>query len=157
MAHKTKFINLLRIQLLARLVPISFVMATGVAWADTAPTGSYQKSCQSTEYQQGKLEAQCLTRLHLYRMTSLPDADKCHGDIANINGKLKCFPGPEGGPSGSYLQTCNNTQYNQEVLTANCRKKNGSYALAQLRITSCDGDISNDDGQLMCHGKYEAL
>jgi hypothetical protein len=66
------------------------MFGAGAAIADTPPPGSYQQSCYSITYEGGTLTATCLTITGTGVSTRLPFANRCNGDIANINGSLIC-------------------------------------------------------------------
>lgn len=58
-------------------------------------------------------------------------------------------------PSGSYQATCHNIQFDGDLLTANCQRRDGSWRNSYLdNADNCDSGISNNDGQLECgyHG-----
>lgn len=54
-------------------------------------------------------------------------------------------------PSGSYRSSCRDERVKNQVLTAECRRKNGDYRDASLDLRGCNGDILNDNGKLVCH------
>jgi hypothetical protein len=54
------------------------------------PGGSYQQSCTDTSLNGNTLAATCRTRKQRAQRTSLANVDRCVGDIANIDGKLRC-------------------------------------------------------------------
>jgi len=56
----------------------------------TAPGGTYQRTCRDAGVADGILLAVCQAGDGQWRPTSLADATKCTGDIANVNGKLQC-------------------------------------------------------------------
>jgi hypothetical protein len=55
-----------------------------------APAGTYQRSCKDAAIADGILLAVCQAGDGQWRPTTLADATKCNGDIANVNGKLQC-------------------------------------------------------------------
>lgn len=56
-------------------------------------------------------------------------------------------------PSGSYQQTCKDIGVRNDVLTARCQDTGGSWRDTQLRdVSSCSGDVFNDNGALRCNG-----
>lgn len=58
-----------------------------------------------------------------------------------------------GNPPGSYQQTCTNIVLNGETLTASCTRFDGSKNNTELPFaTSCVGNVSNVDGNLVCTG-----
>ena len=68
----------------------AILFSAGAAIARTPPKGSYQRSCFGISFDGHTLTASCLTRGGTPVSTSLPFADRCHRDIANINGTLTC-------------------------------------------------------------------
>jgi hypothetical protein len=54
------------------------------------PNGSYRDSCSNISFDGHTLIATCLTFVGTPVSTSLAFADRCTGDIANINGTLIC-------------------------------------------------------------------
>jgi hypothetical protein len=58
-------------------------------------------------------------------------------------------------PSGSYEDSCRRVDFDGYLLTATCRRRDGSWRNTWLRnADDCDGRIVNNDGQLQCgwHG-----
>lgn len=53
------------------------------------PVGSYERSCESITFDGNWLKASCRTMSGSYQGTRI-DVPSCTGDIANINGVLKC-------------------------------------------------------------------
>jgi uncharacterized membrane protein len=54
---------------------------------------------------------------------------------------------------GSYKQTCTNIRLAGENLSADCKKFDGSTKASTLEFaTSCVGNVSNVDGNLVCTG-----
>ena len=54
------------------------------------PPGSYIATCKDVKLQGSMLSATCNDGKDHWRNTSLHDANKCNGDIANQNGTLRC-------------------------------------------------------------------
>lgn len=54
------------------------------------PPGSYIATCKDVKLQGPMLSATCNDSKDHWRNTSLRDANKCNGDIANQNGTLRC-------------------------------------------------------------------
>lgn len=71
-------------------VVVALLIAASAAVAQTVPAGSYQRTCTDTYIVDGTLVAVCQTADQQSRATTLPNAMSCHGDIANVNGKLEC-------------------------------------------------------------------
>jgi len=55
------------------------------------PPGSYIATCKDVKLQGSMLSATCNDGKDHWRSTSLRDANKCNGDIANQNGTLRCI------------------------------------------------------------------
>ncbi len=54
-------------------------------------------------------------------------------------------------PSGSYEATCRHVDFDGDMLTASCQRRDGSWRNAWLdNADDCDGHIVNDNGQLVC-------
>lgn len=124
------------------------------------PTGSYQQSCKSIRMRGDTLSAKCKNTAGHWVRTSLSDADRCTGDITNIDGQLSCggYGHPErdadrGLPQGSYTQTCNRVHIEGNSLRAVCQNSNGQFQDTSLDdFQRCTGDITNVEGQLKCGG-----
>lgn len=56
------------------------------------PPGSYITTCKEVRLQGSTLSASCNDGKDHWRSTSMRDANKCSGDIANQNGTLRCVP-----------------------------------------------------------------
>src|SRR5215472_19204105 len=54
------------------------------------PPGSYQQTCRDIKMRGDTLRAKCETRSGQWVRTQLNDADRCVGDITNIDGQLTC-------------------------------------------------------------------
>ena len=54
------------------------------------PPGSYIATCKDVRLQGNSLSASCNDGKDHWRSTSMRDANKCNGDIANQNGTLRC-------------------------------------------------------------------
>jgi hypothetical protein len=55
-------------------------------------------------------------------------------------------------PSGSYRQSCNSVRDDGRQITAECRDVRGRYNPTSLDYRNCQGDIGNNNGQLVCNG-----
>ncbi|MEJ1970377.1 MAG: CVNH domain-containing protein [Rhizomicrobium sp.] len=54
-------------------------------------------------------------------------------------------------PSGSYQATCRRIQFDGEMLTASCQRRDGSWRNTYLdNADDCDANITNTNGQLEC-------
>jgi hypothetical protein len=63
------------------------------AKAQAFPPGSYQGSCTQVHWAGSTLVAECRTRDGRMTGTGLANARGCRGDIANIDGQLRCVSG----------------------------------------------------------------
>ena len=136
----------------------------GAYRAGNGPTGSYMQSCQDVHVGGDDLHARCQTRDGNWHETKLDDYNKCHGDILNDNGNLKCVsgvsygaPGPyQGGYTAGvagapYTQTCKDIKSHGDDLEARCKTSDGSWNNTKLDdFRKCRGQIINDDGNLRC-------
>ncbi len=57
-------------------------------------------------------------------------------------------------PSGSYSRSCNNATMIGSVLAAECKDQNGMTIRTRLYVRDCNGDISNQFGELVCSRRY---
>ena len=125
-----------------------------------APVNSYTQTCKDIKSHGDDLEARCQTRNGDWRKTSLDDYKKCRGQIINDDGNLRCvaaaYGGPGGyesvnGPNGSYTQTCREIKASGDDLHARCQSSDGNWHNTKLDdYQKCQGDISNDNGNLRC-------
>ncbi|MBI3705712.1 MAG: hypothetical protein HY244_18105 [Rhizobiales bacterium] len=136
--------------MLRRLVLGSAAVVTMAAFgwtaaqAQSAPAGSYQKTCTGISVSGTTLNASCKTFSGQSMQTNLPYYASCVGDIGNINGTLACA-----GPNGSYALTCTNATVSGNTLSASCKKINGQMQQTSLPgFQGFQGNISNSDGQL---------
>jgi hypothetical protein len=54
-------------------------------------------------------------------------------------------------PSGSYESTCRHINFDGDLLTASCQRRDGSWRNTYLdNAGDCDSNIGNNDGQLQC-------
>jgi hypothetical protein len=146
-------------------------LASGTASAE--PAGSYRATCSGISSTWRTLSATCRTRDGRWNETELDNYRDCSGDIANINGELRCADdgdrrgdrdddgawgdrGDHGGrgdwtPRGSYHDSCRNEEVSRGTLTAECKDRWGRWRDTELdNFRSCRGDIYNDNGNLRC-------
>ena len=120
--------------------------------------GSYQQTCTDIERRGDRLRARCQDASGNWHDTELRDADRCNGEIQNINGNLQCT-GSGGnyrgnGPSGSYQQTCRNIEMRGNNIRAECQDGNGNWQRTTLHnYRKCSGEVTNVNGQLRCSGR----
>jgi hypothetical protein len=104
-----------RSAVLAFALGTSLLGVVNSAQAQALPGGSYQRTCNQIHWSGTNLVAECRTADGKLTGTGLPDANKCHGDIGNNNGRLQCTyadgkqspgssPVPQGQPSQDYGQ-----------------------------------------------------
>ncbi|HEY1797784.1 MAG TPA: CVNH domain-containing protein [Stellaceae bacterium] len=145
----------------AALAAALLVLLMPHAQAQRLPRGSYLQTCPEASVYRGRLTAVCRQRDGSFRQSQLPDVDRCVGDIANVDGRLRChygagapFPGGPARPlpGGSYQQSCSNIGLNGNTLVASCKAMNGRMQRTSLaNVNRCVGDIGNNNGQLNCN------
>src|SRR5258708_6257932 len=132
--------------------------------AQSTPPGSYQQSCRNVGMEGSTLYASCRNSNGQWQSASLPDFQRCAGDIGNDNGTLRCDmrpneyqPAPQGNwqngaPSGSYAQTCRDISANGNTLEATCDTGSGDWTRTTLQnVNQCaPGTIQNIHGRLEC-------
>lgn len=133
----------------------AILIATGPAWAEAVPPGSYQRSCRDIDASSNTLWATCRTPSGRWRDTSLDNYGDCDGDIINNNGQLECQrdwrDDEDDFPPGSYQRTCRDEHVERGTLTAECQDRNGRWRYTELNgFRTCRGDIANNDGMLQC-------
>lgn len=119
------------------------------------PNGSYRQTCRNVGVDGNDLDAECQDRNGRYRDTTLDDYRRCRGDIMNDNGNLRCNRNDDDDddrdlPRGSWRDSCRNYDVRYNVLTADCRNRAGQYVDARLDLRSCNRDVVNDNGRLVC-------
>jgi Beta/Gamma crystallin/CVNH domain len=137
------------------MIVMGLVWAGAVGAAAAAPAGSYRKSCSGIDADGSILSAYCRDRNGDSDYTFLRNYQECDGDIANVNGRLKCVEvvpdENERLPRGSYRDTCRDEKVEDGTLEAECRDRNGRWRYTELQgFRSCRGDIANDHGMLRC-------
>jgi CVNH domain-containing protein len=117
----------------------------------------YTQTCKDIKSHGDELQARCKNANGDWQNTSLHDYRKCHGQIVNQDGALRCVAGPTVGgalgnlPFGSYTQTCQNVRVSGDDLEAECSTNGGDTRHAKLDdYQKCRSDIINDDGHLRC-------
>jgi hypothetical protein len=117
----------------------------------------YTQSCKDIRSHGDDLEARCKTRNGDWHNTSLDDYRKCHGQIVNDDGNLRCVAGAPvgvysgGAPGGSYMQSCQEIRVHGDDLEARCQTNGGDWRGTKLDdYGKCRSDIINDDGRLRC-------
>jgi hypothetical protein len=121
-----------------------------VCHVDQPPRGSYQQSCQRVTWDCKRLSAVCRNRQGANVQTSLGGTESCIGDIANMNGILRCSTGMAP-PGGSYKQSCRDIFVGSGLLHAECRQSNGTWSQSRaLPFGQCRNGIDNINGTLTC-------
>ena len=131
------------------VVAVAAVLGASFAHAQ-APAGSYAQSCSNVAVTGNVLHAKCRTMAGAMVDTQLNLP--CNGSIDNINGALRCTAAPQGNvPAGSYLQSCGGARVQNNVLYADCRRRDQSINQASFQLP-CNVGIDNTDGVLTCAG-----
>lgn len=64
---------------------------------------------------------------------------------------LGALPAHAQAPGGTYLQSCTNIRASGDRVSADCRRRDGSWDRTALHdLGSCVGDIGNRNGRLTC-------
>jgi hypothetical protein len=167
--------DLLKLSVVA-LITMAF-WNPGTAAAQGLPGGSYQQTCRNIGVNGSRLYATCQDGNGNWQTTELSDYQRCSSEIVNTNGTLQCNSasgynnggyrggdrdrdndrdrgqgyGQNGGPGGSYVQTCRDIRTRGNTLEADCQAGNGQWHRTSLRnYNSCNGGVVNDQGTLRC-------
>jgi len=115
-----------------------------------APPGSYRQSCRDIVHVDGTLRASCQDRNGAWIASTLNDPYRCVGDIANMDGVLRCNRGGST-PPGSYQRACRDIRVSGINLFASCRDSHGAWIPGSLdNYAGCVGDIFDFEGRLAC-------
>ncbi|MEQ1865290.1 MAG: CVNH domain-containing protein [Micropepsaceae bacterium] len=118
------------------------------------PRGSYRATCRDVNVEDGTLQAECKDRNGRWRYTELQSFRSCRGDIANVNGMLRCRRDEDDDdynlPGGNWRSSCRNYRVSGWTLTAECRDLIGNWRRTSIDLRQCDGDVSNRRGRLVC-------
>lgn len=123
---------------------------------DWTPRGSYQQSCRRIEADRNSLTAECRDRNGRWRYTELENYNRCRGDIANIDGMLRCERRDDDHsdsgdwPRGSWRNSCINPRIYGSMLYAECRNRFGRFMQTSIDYRRCNREIVNVDGRLVC-------
>lgn len=138
---------------------------SGLAAAAAPPDGSYLGSCRNARVEGDKLHAECRDDAGKWKKTWLQGYIYCAGDIANENGLLVCHggrlteeeaAGSAGSaargelPPGPWRETCRDGVLDGAILRASCKDTRGAWRLTFIDLATCDGEVGNIDGQLVC-------
>ena len=168
--------NILKFGVVA-LVTMAFWNPGTTLSAQGFPSGSYQQTCRNIGVDGSKLYATCQDGNGNWQKSEISNFQRCGNDIVNDNGNLRCNgssgsnngyrrgdrdrddgnwnrgSGQNGGPGGSYVQTCRDIRTHGNTLEADCQTGNGQWNRTSLRnYNSCNGGIENDGGTLRCSG-----
>lgn len=127
------------------------------AAAQVIPPGSYQRTCKDASVGDNNiLLANCQTADGNWRVTNLPDALSCRGDIANVNGRLQCVanvqPSANPQPSGNLFGTApGNTAGNA---SGNTTESGEGYATFGAE---CDGKDGAEYLMIRMWGRADSL
>jgi hypothetical protein len=129
-------------------------------------SGPYTQNCKDIKSHGDDLEARCKTVNGDWHNTKLDDYRKCHGQIVNEDGNLKCVAAGSAGlergaypagnyqgnwPAGTYTRSCDGIRIDGDDLKAHCQTRDGGARDSKLDdFQKCKSDIVNDDGKLHC-------
>ncbi|HEV3036189.1 MAG TPA: CVNH domain-containing protein [Candidatus Angelobacter sp.] len=170
--------NIIRFGVVA-LITMAFWNPGTTLSAQGFPSGSYQQTCRNIGVDGSTLHATCQDGNGNWRNSEI-NFQRCGNDVVNDNGNLRCNSssgynngnngyrrgdrdrddrngnggyGQNGGPGGSYVQTCRDIRTHGNTLEADCQTGNGQWNRTSLRnYSSCNGGIVNDGGTLRCGG-----
>ncbi|HBL23580.1 MAG TPA: hypothetical protein DDZ40_05625 [Deltaproteobacteria bacterium] len=129
------------------------VIGASYACADTAPNGSYKKTCTGIYYNESSdriTSASCKKMDGKSNTTQLKNANQCisnGGDISNCDGTLECT-GVNLPSVGSYQRSCWCCRMVGSTLGCYCNPKKGKSKWTTLSNASTYSDIWNDNGKL---------
>ena len=116
------------------------------------PPGSYKDSCRDMNVNDDTLWARCQSRDGEWRQSSI-DFRNCYQDITNDNGRLVCGQRHHHNmlPRGNYKESCRDLSVNGDILSAECKRRDGSWRWTSIDFGDCYGNISNQNGRLECN------
>jgi hypothetical protein len=123
------------------------------AYADTAPNGSYKKTCTAIYYNASAdriTSASCKKMNGKSNTTQFNNCSQCinnGGDISNCDGTLECT-GVNIPNVGSYQRSCFCCKMVGSTLGCYCKPKKGTSKWTTLSNAGNYSDIWNDDGKL---------
>jgi len=129
------------------------VLGTSFVRADTAPNGSYKKTCTAIYYNSSAdriTSASCKKMNGKSNTTQLSNCNQCinnGGDISNCNGTLECT-GVNLPNVGSYQRSCWCCRMVGSTLGCYCNPKKGTAKWTTLNNAADYSDIWNDNGKL---------
>jgi len=117
------------------------------------PNGSWSQSCRNGATRNGWLYADCQRTNGGWRSSSIDPRQCGKGGVSNDNGNLVCEGGGGNLPSGSWQQTCRNSNMKGGTLYAQCQRMNGGWRDSSIDPRQCGNrGVSNDNGNLVCEG-----
>lgn len=122
-------------------VATPFLFAFAVASAEI-PRSNWSMTCSNASINGGTLSAECK------RMNGSSNPTNINTDqfIGNIDGTLMSSATSGDIPRSNWSMTCKNATLNGGVLSAECKRMDGSYNPTSINT---DGFIGNIDGVLM--------
>jgi len=119
------------------------------AGARVLPPGSYRDTCNDCYVDDGWLECRCKDSRGDRRRTSIKYY-RCGGDIVNQDGRLRCGGSGRDLPQGPWRDSCRNARMRGDELLAECKNRHGDWVQSWLNLRSCNRQVSNDNGRLIC-------
>jgi hypothetical protein len=103
--------------------------------AQTVPQGSYLKTCRDASVgDNDTLLANCQMADGQWRVTNLPNASSCRGDISNVDGRLRCINASMSGyQPGSNTGNTTETREGYAAFGSECDAQAGAEYL-ELRL-----------------------
>jgi len=151
-------------RILAALAACAALTGAAAA-AEPVPPGTYLETCRDASVDGERLNAECESNAGKFKKTWLDGFRYCAGDIANDDALLVCHggrltvdeaDGPPGAaargvlPSGPWVETCQDGVLDGTILRASCKDRNGASRQTFLDLATCNGEVGNVDGQLVC-------
>jgi hypothetical protein len=120
------------------------------------PPGTYQQTCSNIVVSPTLLSATCRTINNGARQSQIANPSACRSAVENRDGFLTCDMGNAAPPAGSYRESCHGIVTNGTVLSAECRRGDGTYIHSSIDFAHCSTGISNNQGTLTCPGGNSA-
>jgi len=143
------------------LIPVVLILLTSLcinsdALAQQYPPGNYKETCKDLLKIGHMLEAKCRKEDGTWQSTVL-FYGRCNGPIHNNNGQLTCNQNGGGGnylPPGNYKDSCRNMRVEEDILQAQCQRRDGSWRFTSIDYDECYSDITNQNGRLTCGQRH---
>ncbi|MFN6953244.1 MAG: CVNH domain-containing protein [Acetobacteraceae bacterium] len=143
------------------LMLVAVMLAATAAPALAQPRGSWDETCRRAEVRGNTLSAECRDRDGRWNRSSIRYTDCAGNRVANRDGRLVCEAGggPGGPPGGGAAQrvpgdwdeSCRNAEVRGNVLSAQCRERDGGWNRSSIRFTDCPRNmVANNNGRLVC-------